>query len=68
MNNGFATLDRARPVDPVEGMPDEFVIEFRSNSGNLVDRIKGMRADCIEQAKQRGFAESDVRITGRAQK
>ena len=65
--DGFATLDRQKPVDPIEGHIDQFVIEFRDSDAAFVDRIYGTRAACFSESFRRGFAASQVRVTGRAQ-
>jgi hypothetical protein len=64
---GFATLDRANPLDPVEGYVDQFVIEFRDAAGEFIERIHGTRLSCFSDAARRGYPPSQVRITGRAQ-
>jgi hypothetical protein len=64
--NGFATLDRAHPVDPVEGFTDQFSIEFRTSAGRFVERLFGSRQHCIAGAELRGFPPNSIRVTGRA--
>lgn len=63
----FATLDRVRPIDPVEGHVDQFVIEFRDSEAQFVERVFGTRAACLNDSSRRGIFPSAVRITGRAQ-
>lgn len=63
----FATLDKPKTLDLVEGFGAQFCIEFRDAAGGFIDRVHGTQLACRAESVRRGIPVSAIRVTGKAQ-